>query len=127
MTAHIHSMRGYEFEFHSHGRSGDIRCSDGENVVVIMWEMSGSPDYDILLAPLDLGRWESGAEIPRDTQHRILAELRAWLVSQKIRSDAASPPEAQESGELCRRAGCADRALTGSAYCAFHYDESLLR
>ena len=127
MTRSAHTKHDFGFEFHAHGRCGEICCSDGENIVEVGWEMSGSPHYDILLAPLDLRRWASGADIPRDIQHRILAELRAWLVGEKIRSDAASPRLTERSSDACRKAGCSDNAVSGSVYCAFHYDETLLR
>ena len=122
-----YAMNSYSFTMNTRGRTGSIRCSDGQNVTDIDLEMSGSPEYDVLLAPLDLRFWASGAEIPRDAQHRILAELRKWLVAQDIRSNA-EPPRSNDGGvETCRRAGCSKSALVGLAYCPFHYDETLLR
>jgi hypothetical protein len=120
-------MQTYDFRMNAHGRCGAIRCSDGENIVDIDWEMSGSPEYDILLAPLDLRRWASGAEIPRDAQHRMMSQLREWLNGQGIRSDATPPRQLKQRGEVCQRSGCSQKAPSGSAYCAFHFDESLLR
>ena len=120
-------MNSYSFTMNARGRAGSIRCSDGQNVTDLDWEMSGSPEYDVLLAPLDLRSWASGAEIPRGAQHRILAELRKWLVAQRIRSNAAPPRSNDRGPETCRRAGCSEQALVGSAYCPFHYDETLLR
>lgn len=120
-------MNSYSFTMNARGRTGSISCTDGQNVTDIDWEMSGSPEYDILLAPLDLRSWASGAQIPRDAQLGILAELRKWLVGQKIRSDAAAPHSNDRRPEACRRAGCSELAIMGSAYCPLHYDQNLLR
>ncbi len=120
-------MQTYNFKMNARGRFGVIRCGDVENVVELEWEMSGSPEYDMLLAPLDLRHWSSGVDIARADQHRILGQLREWLTEQGIRSDIAASRELEQSGDMCQHSGCPERAFAGSAYCAFHFDETLLR
>ena len=120
-------MAKYNFTMTASGRDGSIRCSDGINVVELYWEMSGSPEFDILLCPLKLMSWDSGIAIPRESQFQILSELREWLRGKKVRSDAAAPSNLNSKDELCRWSGCSAHALMNSAYCARHYDESLFR
>ena len=116
----------YQFVIASRGRSGTIACSTGDHELTIDWEMSGSPEHDMLLAPLRIHQWDSGAEIPRDEQRRILLALRAWLREQNTRSDLDISDDDSDPGNRCARRGCDDPALRGSAYCGLHYDETLL-
>ena len=120
-------MSIYKFKRTFQGRCGSVECADSVNVVDIDWEISGTSDYDILLAPLDLRQWKSGTPIPKNTQHDILNELRLWLIEQNIRSDVARPRRVSNSNGFCQRSGCSKQAIDGLMYCAFHYDENLLR
>ena len=120
-------MQSYDFTMQRSGRDGNIRCTDGRDLIDIYWEMSGSSDYDILLAPLDLRSWASGAEIPRTAQRQILSALRDWLSKQEIRSDVARPCHTEQQTGRCQWSDCTETAVAGVAYCAFHYDENLLR
>jgi len=117
----------YHFSLHPNGRCGTIECSKGDLQLKIDWEMSGSPDADILLAPMSLTQWTSGVEIPRDEQLEMLNSLRVWLEDTGTRADIARPTASVDSSSRCMRAGCGESALEGSAYCPLHYDETLLK
>lgn len=91
------------------------------------WEMSGVPEKDILVAPLDLTRWDSGQEIPRGEQTVILDHLRRWLAEKKTRSDLSRPADQIDESVTCVASGCNEPVLVGSAYCGVHFDETLLR
>ena len=117
------------FIFTASGRAGAISYREGARTLEIYWEMSGSPRYDILLAPLDLRYWLSPADeqIPLAKQKEILRDLRQWLASERKRADIDVPTPLTYSGESCVRSGCQHPALSGLAYCLEHFDESLLR
>lgn len=123
------AMSSLSFRMNTSGRCGEIECFDQGNVVRIYWEMSGSPKYDLLLAPLNLTSWSTGAKspIPRSRQREILVALRQWLRSKRLRTDIDIPVNRRTSNEKCRWSGCEQRQLVGLAYCPEHYDESLLR
>jgi hypothetical protein len=117
----------YQFQLNANGRCGTISCAkDGQNLE-IEWEMSGVPEKDILLAPIDLARWASGEDIPKAEQRMILERLRDWLVSKKTRSDINRPTEEVDHAAACVWSGCEEPPLKGLAYCANHYDDTLLR
>jgi hypothetical protein len=117
------------FLLKSSGRSGTIAFEKGGHNLDICWEMSGSPEYDILLAPIDLQKWNKpiGKDIPRAEQFEILNELRLWLKGQNIKTDLDLPPTNDKECRPCICAGCNIPALEGIVYCAFHYDDMLLR
>jgi len=52
------SPAGENFTLRSDGRSGVISYTYGTHSIDIPWEMSGSPRYDILVAPLDMRHWD---------------------------------------------------------------------
>lgn len=89
--------------------------------------MSGVSDKDIMLAPLDLNSWTSGAIISHEEQMVILAHLRAWLEESGTRSDIARPMTPVDPSSHCIRANCGEHAIAGSAYCPTHYDATLLK
>ena len=111
------------------GRDGTITYSDLGRSLEIYWEMSGVPQYDILVAPLNLKQWKIPADeaIPRTKQREILEGLRSWLKSQGKRADIDRPSQIEYSSENCVWAGCSQKALRNSAYCLEHFDETLLR
>jgi len=117
----------YSFSLQANGRCGIISCSKGDLKMEIEWEISGVPDMDILLAPVDLNRWMSGHEITRAEQRDILDRLRIWLHEKGIRADIARPVTNLDPSNRCVRAGCINPVLEGFSYCPNHYDESLLR
>lgn len=110
-------------------RDGVIRYQSGENSREIYWEMSGSPEHDILVAPMDLREWDApkGLPIPRQRQMEILQELRAWAKEQRLRTNADLPSQLLFEDQPCIWAGCNERRLKGLASCIKHYDESMLR
>lgn len=116
----------FTFAIRSSGRSGVIECCKGDRVVTIDWEMSGSAEVDIALAPADFRKWSCGDVMSREMQLKILAALRAWLEEQGIRSDVARPSTTAPDSR-CVKVGCQTPALTGIAYCSLHYDDTLLR
>ena len=117
----------YRFTLKNNGRCGTITCAKEDLELKIDWEMSGTPDADILLAPMNLSQWASGIEIPRAEQLEILNHLRAWFDARRINADIARPTAQINSSSRCERSGCRDHAMAGSAYCPFHYDETLLK
>ena len=117
----------YHFALRSSGRCGTVTCTKGTADLKLDWEISGVSDKDILLAPMDLNRWTSGTNIPREEQLDILAHLRAWLDESGTRSDIARPAAPTDFSSHCMRADCSGHAMTGSAYCPTHYDATLLK
>ena len=117
------------FTLHADGRTGVISYRDGLHAIDIPWEMSGSERYDVLLAPLDLQYWRLPARepIPRAKQKDILVRLRQWLASRGTRSDIEQPVESTLSSRRCAWRECRRMSVVGSAYCAEHFDETLLR
>jgi hypothetical protein len=117
------------FQLRTTGRCGEIECREGERVLLIPWEMSGSPKYDLLLAPLNLTSWSSNPDepIPPLKQREVLTALRQWLRSERLRTDIDLPAEGRSSGASCQWSGCKRRQLAGSAYCEEHYDATLSR
>ena len=78
---------GYTFK--AEGRSGFVYYRDGDHVLEIYWEMSGVPQYDILIAPLEITKWTSPADrpIPPEKRQQIIDGLKTYLLAQKIRAD----------------------------------------
>jgi hypothetical protein len=116
------------FQLSGTGRSGDILYTDGSHSLRIYWEMSGSPEFDLLLAPIDLSHWSNDkSAIPVAKQLEILGALRAWLLSRGLRSDVDLPQTTKTSSDRCKWHDCANRQLDGLAYCAAHFDLAMLR
>jgi len=116
------------FRLKSRGRHGTIVLEDGERSLEIEWDPSGSRDYAILLAPVDLSHWTTPAGVPisLDKQIEILGELRVWLVRKKIKTDVDRPTKLVVVDKKCVSEGCKERQMEGSAHCPYHYDLSLL-
>ncbi len=116
------------FRMESSGRSGVIAFREAGRALSIGWEMSGSPDFDILLAPMDLRRWSvpAGEAIVLETQLELLGRLRAWLRQEGIRSDIDVTGEGRQTDVACAQAGCAAGQRVGSAFCPTHADLRLL-
>ena len=76
---------GYTFK--ADGRSGFVYYREGDHFLEIYWEMSGVPQYDILIAPLQITTWtcpEDGP-IPAEKRQQIIDGLRTYLQAQRIR------------------------------------------
>ena len=116
----------FEMTRSSSGRSGEILYLEGARSIRIYWEMSGSPQFDVLLAPLNLSRWlPDFSQVPRVKQLQILSHLRHWLADQGLRSDLVAPSSATRGG-ACAWLACKAKPLLHSAYCPAHFDETLL-
>jgi hypothetical protein len=78
------------FSFHASGRSGSILYRREARILEIYWEMSGVPEYDILLWIEDIHTWTRPEREKIDLGERetIIRELEAWLWKEKIRTDA---------------------------------------
>jgi hypothetical protein len=78
---------GYTFK--AEGRSGFVYYREGDHVLEIYWEMSGVPQYDILIAPLEITKWTSPGDqtIPPEKRQQIVDGLRTYLLARKIRPD----------------------------------------
>ena|SRR2546423_14047812 len=125
MTTHVNGS----FTMDMHGRHGTIRYDEDGKALDIPWDISGSPRYSILLAPLDLRHWSQPIDesVSPEKQRQILAGLRKWLRSQRHTTDIDLPRWSFFCSETCAQSGCDEKALRGSAYCRDHFDESLLR
>jgi hypothetical protein len=71
-----------EFEKIGSGLSnlcGSIIYRHGRKKIALYWEISGSREYDIGLAPVDLRHWDEpkGEAIPKQDQLEILHKLRS--------------------------------------------------
>ena len=116
------------FTMNISGRDGSILYKAENNQINIYWEMSGSVKYGILLAPLDLRKWDEpkGIKISRKNQIEILHKLQAWLKTQKIKSNIDIPLSLEFDDETCNWGGCREPKVKGLAFCMMHYDETLL-
>ena len=86
------------FNFHASGRSGSIFYKRGPRILELYWEMSGVPQYDILLWIEDSYFWThpQKEKIDEAERNQIIADLELWLWKKKIRSDAFPNPEGNE-------------------------------
>ena len=123
------SKENNEFTMKPSGRSGAIVYQSGVYKIEIEYEMSGSLENDILLAPMDLREWSEpeGSEIPGEKQIEILDKLRSWTNTQKLKTDIDLPLNLDVEDEPCAWSGCNKNRIKDSAYCSIHYDETLLR
>jgi hypothetical protein len=117
------------FTLNSSGRCGSITFNEHGKKLEICWEMSGVPDHDILLGPVDFREWTfpAGEKLTQAKQKDILDSLRQWLVAQGIRTNIDVPDIEQLSEEKCMWAECRNRAVRGIAYCPEHIDFTTLR
>jgi hypothetical protein len=78
------------FSYHASGRSGSILYRREARILELYWEMSGVPEYDILLWLEDARTWThpEKEKIEPDERAQIVKELEVWLWKKKIRSDA---------------------------------------
>ncbi|MBI2812919.1 MAG: hypothetical protein HYX71_01385 [Opitutae bacterium] len=92
MTANIAKLNP-GFTFHAEGRSGAIFYKRDEHVLELYWEMSGVPDYDILLWIDESYFWTyPKKEKIEDTERdQIIRALDLWLRKENLRSDAFPP------------------------------------
>jgi hypothetical protein len=81
------------FTFKANGRQGSIYLREGEKTLEIPWEMSGVPQYDILVHLSGLSRWilPQAEPISGEDQARIEEALKAWLTSVKYRAELLRP------------------------------------
>ncbi|QQL44591.1 hypothetical protein [Sulfuriroseicoccus oceanibius] len=117
----------YHFELNANGRCGTIKCTKGNLVLELDWEMSGVPGKDILLTPMDLTHWVSGEAVAKAEQRILLEHLRTWLAAKKTRADIDRPTMEIEHSAKCAWSDCEEPSLKGFAYCGTHYDDTLLR
>src|SRR5262245_25861545 len=115
-----------EFSGRFGGRDGVIAYREPPRELKIHWELSGSPQFDVLVSP-DFREWPSGSEpISEERQLQILSALRHWLASQKLRSNIDLPSDTSEDTERCIWAGCECHRLKQYYYCRHHFDLSCL-
>jgi hypothetical protein len=78
------------FSFHPSGRSGSICYRRKNKILELYWEMSGVPQYDILLWIGDIQTWTQpeNERIEETELDEIMTELEAWFRKVNIRSDA---------------------------------------
>ena len=110
-------------------RNGCIIYKSDDKNLEIYWEMSGVPEYDMLLAPVDLREWKypKDEKIPRNKHMEILHKLRDWLRDQRLKSDIDLPSRVEFADKPCGWVECNQQQVKGSAYCLDHLNEILLR
>ena len=81
------------FTFAPSGRAGYIYFKEDGRMIEFDCEMSGVPEYDILLWPGSVKEWHYPEKslIPEARQTEILEGLKIWLRKQKLRSDLERP------------------------------------
>jgi len=119
----------WHFKLFSKGKAGIIDCKNQSCQINIDYEMSGSSEYDILIAPLDINYWHKppNIKISSETQLELLSELRNWLSLQKIKSNIDLPNMIEFEKIKCAFGQCKNNRIKGYAYCLRHYNLSLLK
>lgn len=75
------------FTFRPSGRDGYVYYKEGDKLIELYWEMSGSDEQDILLSLSGLTDWASPVEpVPTSKQEEVLTALKTWLAANKIRA-----------------------------------------
>jgi hypothetical protein len=79
--------QGYTFK--ADGRSGFVYYREGEQILEIYWEMSGVPQYDILISLSEIREWARprGVAIPSHKRDQIISGLKEFLLASRIRPD----------------------------------------
>jgi hypothetical protein len=116
-----------EFDGQIAGRSGLITYRELNRELKVYWELSGSPQYDILVSPEFLS-WSNTPEerLSEEKQLSLLFALRKWLSAQNIRSDIDQPSDLSEDASPCIWAECNGNRLRHYYYCKHHFDLSCL-
>lgn len=89
MSANIAKLK-QGFTFHAEGRSGAVFYKRDERILELYWEMSGVPEYDILLSTEEIRFWKYPQEekIENPERDQIVRSLELWLRKENLRSDA---------------------------------------
>lgn len=79
--------QGYTFK--ADGRSGFVYYREGDQILEIYWEMSGVPQYDILISLSEIRNWTTPERtaIPGEKRDQIISGLKDFLVASRIRPD----------------------------------------
>ncbi|HEX3698296.1 MAG TPA: hypothetical protein VH374_23190 [Polyangia bacterium] len=82
------------FTFKTSGRQGFVYYREGDRMLELPWEMSGVPEYDILLNIFGLTRWvlPTIEPIPEGEGRRLEQDLKRWLDSVKYRAQFLNTP-----------------------------------
>ena len=77
------------FTFRPDGRSGFIYFRSGDRVLEIYVEMSGVPEYDMLVWPDGLDTWvyPEGVPLTADERTEVRNQFSTWLSQQKFKTD----------------------------------------
>jgi len=67
------------------GRNGELSYLDKTRSVSVYVEISGSPDYDLLVSTDQLDYWSNGEPITSDEKHTILDSFDLWAKSEKVK------------------------------------------
>ena len=116
------------FHHRKDGMVGTIYYVQDKKIIEIGYELSGVPESDILLAPMDLRFWNipEKIEIEKEEQINILEKLRKWLHDEKIRSNIDLPSKIEYEDIKCNWINCSQFRLKGKAYCVEHFTKNLL-
>jgi hypothetical protein len=79
--------QGYTFK--PDGRSGFVYYREGELILEIYFEMSGVPQYDILISLSEVRNWTMPQQspIPAHKRDQIISGLKDFLLASRIRPD----------------------------------------
>ena len=82
------------FSFKAHGRGGFIYYREGEKVLELYWEMSGVPEYDILLNTFGLRTWiwPQSSPVNNADYARLRDQLVLWLQQVGYRAQLSDTP-----------------------------------
>lgn len=82
------------FAFLADGRAGFIYYREHGKILELMWEMSGVPEYDILLNTFGLRSWVWPEKQPvsEEDRVRIRAALVEWLARANYRAELSEVP-----------------------------------
>jgi len=125
----INKKANTTFELVQNGRSGEIVYTSNSKCIRFYYEISGTPRFDILLAPINLRELEKpkGEVLSIEMQLEVLTDLRRWLIEKKIKSDIDLPSDISLSNEKCGWNQCNKHRINGKAYCIDHFNKTLLR
>jgi hypothetical protein len=76
-----------DFQFDSYGRAGNIIYREGQKTCKIEFEISGVPEYHLLLYFDALTSWDTPEQIPITGEERqfIRTKLENWLIKKSLK------------------------------------------
>lgn len=60
------------------GRDGELKYKNGNKHISAYVELSGTPEYDLLVSNKDISKWSNGASVTGQEKERILKAFKEW-------------------------------------------------